>query len=49
MNLTNLANKYKTDKGTFGPTPHGFTDFYESFLLDTKNDIEKVLEIGVGH
>ena len=42
--LTRMANKHGSDKGT---TFHGFTDFYESYLGPMRNEIRKVLEIGV--
>ena len=48
--LTEIANKYNTDKGTnakcdngFGG--HGFTDFYYDYFKDLKHPI--ILEIGV--
>lgn len=48
MSLTDLANKYKTDKGTSGSGYHGFSLIYEQYLNDIKNDVKKVLEVGIG-
>ena len=42
--LTSLADKYKTDKGS---SNHRYTDVYEYFLFPVKNQVKKVFEIGV--
>ena len=42
--LTALADKYKTDKGSGG---HHYTEVYEYFFYPIKNNVKKVLEIGV--
>lgn len=42
--LTDLADKYKTDKGSGG---HHYTEVYEYFFYPIKNNVKKVLEIGV--
>lgn len=48
--LTRLANKYKTDKGTVaGPGQHGFTEVYHQFLKYKRNEVSKLFEIGVAH
>ena len=44
--LTRLANKYKTDKGTKTDFRHGFTEYYEPYLLKYENP--KILELGTG-
>lgn len=43
-NLTELMNKYGSDKGTY----HRYTDVYESVLKKRRHKIEMVLEIGIG-
>ena len=47
--LDELANKYKTDKGTAfsGPTKHGYTPFYENFMLPIRHLPIRLLEIGI--
>lgn len=47
--LDQLANKYKTDKGTLfdGACRHGYAPFYDEILTDIRNDPIKLLEIGV--
>jgi hypothetical protein len=55
--LTRLANKYKTDKGTLPHDPasgwmeytHNYCDFYESMLAPMRLSAKRVLEIGVWH
>jgi hypothetical protein len=42
--LTGLADKYKTDKGS---SNHRYTDVYEYFFFPVKNQVKKVFEIGV--
>ncbi len=42
--LTNLADKYGTDKGSTG---HRFTEVYEYFFYPMKDKAKKILEIGV--
>jgi len=46
--LTILANKYLTDKGTIYPEYHGYTDVYYKFWKDIKDDVKNVFEIGIG-
>ena len=49
MNLTELANKYKTDKGTEhsrGNGAHGYTGFYQSLFQHMQDRPLKLLEIG---
>lgn len=52
--LTSLANKYASDKGTIAPTVghHGprlnFTPTYSKYFEPIKNENIKILEIGVG-
>jgi len=46
--LTNLANKYGSDKGEKSYA-NNFTKIYDSYLSDRRNDVKKVLEIGVGN
>lgn len=47
--LDELANKYNTDKGTAfsGPTKHGYTPFYENFMLPIRDMPIRLLEIGI--
>ena len=47
--LDELANKYNTDKGTAfsGPTKHGYTPFYENFMLPIRHLPIRLLEIGM--
>jgi 23S rRNA U2552 (ribose-2'-O)-methylase RlmE/FtsJ len=47
--LDELANKYNTDKGTAfsGPTKHGYTQFYENFMLPIRHLPIRLLEIGI--
>ena len=45
--LTLLANKYETDKGTTCYGCHGFTEFYENHVNQFKGKNPKILEIGV--
>ena len=47
-NLTKLANKHYTDKGTIRDEAHGFTEFYEPYWKTFKEKQSiNVLEIGV--
>lgn len=46
--LTNLANKYGSDKGEKSYA-NNFAKIYDSYLSDKRNDVKKVLEIGVGN
>jgi hypothetical protein len=51
--LTDLANKYKSDKGTILPTPEdgprlGFTIWYEQYLELYRDLPVRFLEIGIG-
>jgi hypothetical protein len=45
--LTLLANKYKSDKGTIEGSCHSFSEIYEDYLHDKKDKILNVLEIGI--
>lgn len=45
--LTAIANKYKTDKGTIEGECHSFTEFYDDILKDKRNEQLNILEIGV--
>lgn len=42
--LTTLADGYGTDKGS---TAHNFTPFYNKYFKDIREDVKKVVEIGV--
>ena len=50
--LTNIANKYGTDKGTEGPVEgwrcHNYTDVYEAYLWPMRHQEIRLLEIGLG-
>lgn len=50
--LTELANKYGTDKGTIGPSDawsaHNYTDVYEPYLERYRRSAIAILEIGLG-
>ena len=46
MDLTTLANKYKTDKGTMD-YGHGYSVTYEELFKDLVDKPIKLLEIGV--
>ena len=45
--LTLLANKYGTDKGTVFREQHGYTEIYEDFLKQYIGKHPRILEIGV--
>jgi SAM-dependent methyltransferase len=45
--LTKLANKYKSDKGTEEGSCHAFSEIYDTYLFDIKDDVRNVLEIGI--
>jgi hypothetical protein len=45
--LTELANKYKSDKGTLHGSCHGFTKFYNQYLSTLRNTTSNILEIGI--
>ena len=47
MNLTDLANKYGTDKGTKVGRALGYTAFYEEMFGDLRGKPIRLLEIGV--
>ena len=49
VTLTELANKYNTDKGTTygGEHVHGYTVVYENYLSKWRNSPIRLLEIGV--
>jgi len=44
FNLTEIMNKYGSDKGSF----HGYTDIYENLIDKKRQNIDLVLEIGIG-
>jgi len=44
FNLTEIMNKYGSDKGSF----HGYTDIYENLIDKKRQKIDLVLEIGIG-
>ncbi|PKA84361.1 hypothetical protein ATE92_2549 [Ulvibacter sp. MAR_2010_11] len=50
--LTEIANKYATDKGTLGPSSrwntHNYTDVYDAYLEGFRNLPINFLEIGLG-
>jgi len=45
MTLTELANKYRTDKGTTAYEAHGYTEIYQRYIPSDKSCT--LLEIGV--
>jgi predicted O-methyltransferase YrrM len=45
--LTTLANKYKSDKGTEYGHKHNFTDIYDEYFINFKNEYINILEIGI--
>lgn len=47
MTLTEIANKYKTDKGTENSAWHGYTVGYEPFLDPLRDKPLRLLELGV--
>lgn len=47
MNLTEIANKWGTDRGTVSNTSHNYTEIYDNLFKNKKNDITSVFEIGV--
>ena len=47
LNLTQIANKHRVDKGTEHFEAHGYTDVYGEFI--NKTDKYNLLEIGVWH
>jgi hypothetical protein len=47
-NLTELANKYKSDKGTaFGAPPHRYTELYELLFFPMKFEPISLVEMGL--
>lgn len=50
--LTAIANRYGTDKGTVGPVDswptHNYTDIYEAYLWQMRDQPIRLLEIGLG-
>lgn len=50
--LTELANRYGSDKGTSGPSvawgAHNYTDVYEGYLSKYRSSPTSILEIGIG-
>lgn len=45
--LNQIANKYKTDKGSLYYNSHGYASVYEIYLSQFKHDPLKLLEIGL--
>lgn len=45
--LTQLANKYFSDKGTIQGSKHGFSEIYDDYFIDLKNKNINILEIGI--
>ena len=45
--LTQLANKYSSDKGTMYGSKHGFSEIYDTYFINFKNQEINILEIGV--
>jgi len=45
--LTKIFNITESDKGTKTNPSHGFSEIYDDYLVSNKNNITKVLEIGV--
>lgn len=50
--LTEISNRYASDKGTIGPsdawTAHNYTDIYEAYLSAYRMETITLLEIGLG-
>lgn len=46
--LSELANKYKTDKGTIGYNYHSYTPLYYEKWKNFRFDAKKIFEIGIG-
>lgn len=46
-NLTKIANKHKTDKGTVAYEAHGYTEEYGKYIPNMGN--YKLLEVGIWH
>jgi hypothetical protein len=47
--LTDLANKYKTDKGTQFGERHGYTEAYDGLFAARRQERIRLLEIGLRH
>ncbi|WP_157602428.1 hypothetical protein [Sphingomonas sp. PR090111-T3T-6A] len=47
FNLTQLANRYGSDKGTAVGNAHHYTLFYETLLAPRRENIRRMLEIGL--
>jgi SAM-dependent methyltransferase len=47
--LTRLANYHYSDKGTTTESEHGFTEIYEQFFVNLKEQTINILEVGVNH
>ena len=45
--LTLLANKYGTDKGTMFRECHGYTEIYEDYIKKFIGKRPRILEIGI--
>jgi SAM-dependent methyltransferase len=45
--LTELANKYKSDKGTKEGGCHAFSEIYDDYLINQRDIATNVLEIGI--
>ncbi len=45
--LTILANKYRSDKGSVEGSCHEFTEIYDDYLFEQRESVKNILEIGV--
>lgn len=47
MTLTEMANKYGTDKGTTVGAAHGYSEIYQRYLEPMRETATRILEIGI--
>ena len=45
--LTKLANYHHSDKGTTADSKHGFTEIYDQFFSNFRNEKVNILEVGI--
>ncbi|WP_020205090.1 hypothetical protein [Cupriavidus sp. WS] len=45
--LTDLANAFRSDKGTIHPEPHSYTLVYDMLLQPRRHSVRRMLEIGL--